>query len=175
MVQLCFLHQMGGLNLVLLIEPYRIGKGKGINNELSATYSPQSNGEAESVVKRVKHAIAHSDGTASGIKTACHNLNWEQRVEKSGSPAELFLHRSPCFPGLVTIPHKLLDSSEERRRREESRNKPIEQLNKGLRDHEIFEDGETVYLQDQDGRWTLTIAKVISRRSHQGIATSSYL
>ena len=33
----------------------------GINHELSSAYFPQSNGEAEQAVKRVKAAIAHSD------------------------------------------------------------------------------------------------------------------
>ena len=32
----------------------------------------------EEVVKRIKAAIAHSDGTQPGITLACHNLNWEQ-------------------------------------------------------------------------------------------------
>ena len=35
----------------------------GINHDLSAAYSPQSNSEAEAAVKRIKMAIAHSDGT----------------------------------------------------------------------------------------------------------------
>ena len=50
----------------------------GINHELSSFYSPQSNGEAEAAVKHIKYAIQHSDGTPKGIKTVCHNINWEQ-------------------------------------------------------------------------------------------------
>ena len=88
----------------------------GINHDLSAAYSPQSNGEAEAAVKQVKLAIAHSDGTPGSIKAVCHNLNWEQRADKSGSPVELFLHYSPCFPGSPMIPHKPLDSSMEQRK-----------------------------------------------------------
>ena len=42
----------------------------GINHDLSAAYYPQSNGEAEASVKQIKQAIAHSDGTPNGIKTA---------------------------------------------------------------------------------------------------------
>ena len=118
----------------------------GINHDLSAAYSPQSNGEAEAAVKWIKQAIAHSDGTPNGIKTACHNINWEQRADKSGFPVELFLHCSPRFPGLATIPHKLLDSSEERRRRDEGRSKQIERINKNLREPEIFSNEQTVYL-----------------------------
>ena len=64
----------------------------GINHELSGAYSPQSNREAEAAVKHIKYAIQHSDGTPSDIKTVCRNINWEQRVDKSGSPTELFLN-----------------------------------------------------------------------------------
>ena len=67
----------------------------GINHDLSAAYSTQSNREAEAAVKRIKYAIQHSDRTPNSIKTVCHNINWEQRPDKSGSPAELFLHRAP--------------------------------------------------------------------------------
>ena len=143
----------------------------GINHDLSAAYSPQSNGEAEAAVKRVKMAIAYSDGTPGSIRSVCHNLNWEQRPDKSGSPAELFMY---CSPGLPTIPHKLLDSSDEQRRREEGRSKQVQRLNKVLRKPDIYNDGETVYLRDQEGKWTVR-AKVINQRKYQGVETSSYL
>ena len=64
----------------------------------------------------------------------------------------MFLNRAPRYPGLATIPHKLIDSSEERRRREEGRKKQIEGLNKNLRDPKIFEIGEIVYIQDEHGK-----------------------
>ena len=89
-------------------------------------------------------AIAHSDGTPSSIKSVCHNLNWEQRRDKSGSPVELFINCTPRFPGLSTICHKLIDSSEERIIREESRSKQIQWANKGLRKPDVFNPGETV-------------------------------
>ena len=47
-------------------------------------------------------------------------------------------------------------------------------MNKNLRDPETFQDRQTVYLQDQDGRWTIK-AVVVSRRQHQGMDTASYL
>ena len=47
----------------------------GINHDLSSAYSPQFHGEAEQAVKRVKAAIAHSDGTQPGITAVCHTLN----------------------------------------------------------------------------------------------------
>ena len=87
--------------------------GLGIKHELSAAYSPQSNEEAESAVKLVKHVIFHCDGKVSSIKTACHYVNWEQRLDGSGSEEELFLQHSNHIPGLVTIPHTLSDNSQE--------------------------------------------------------------
>ena len=50
----------------------------GINIDLSAAYSPQSNREAEAAVKCIKYVIQHSDGTQNSIKTVCHNINWVQ-------------------------------------------------------------------------------------------------
>ena len=83
---------------------------------------------------------------------ACHNINWEQRPDKSGSPVELFLHRAPRFPGLATIPQKLIDSSEERKKRDEGRKKQVKRINKNLREPHIFENGEIVFLQDNKGK-----------------------
>ena len=79
-------------------------------------------------MKRVKAAIAHSDGTYEGITSACHNINWEQHPDKTGSPAELFLNRTPRFPGLPTIPHKIIDNSDVKQRREESRENQIKKI-----------------------------------------------
>ena len=100
-------------------------------------------------MKRVKAAIAHSDGTPTGITSVCHTLNWEQRPDKSGSPAELFLNYAPRFPGLPTIPHKIIDNSDVKQRREESRAKQIIKANKGLRKPDVFANNDTVYLRDQ--------------------------
>ena len=86
----------------------------------------------------MKVAIAHSDGTPSSIKSVCHNLNWEQRSDRSGSSVELFMNQGPRFLGLPTIPHKIVDNSDERERREGSRAKQILRANKGLSKPEIF-------------------------------------
>merc|ERR1711895_297761 len=115
----------------------------GINHELSSAYMPQSKGEAEQAVKRGKAAIAHSDGTTEGITSVCHNLNWEQHPDTTGSPAELFLNRTPRFPGLPTIPHKIIDNSYVKQRREESRDKQTKKINKGLRKPETFNINNT--------------------------------
>ena len=146
----------------------------GINHKLSSAYSPQSNGEAEQAVKRIKAAIVHSDGTQPGITLACHTLKWEQQPDKTRSPAELFLNRPPRFPGLPTIPHKIIDNSDTKKRREDSRVKQMIEINKGLRKPKIFQPGDTVYLRDQEGRWKLP-ATVKEQRKHQGFDTLSYV
>ena len=122
----------------------------------------------------MKAAIAHSDGTTEGITSACHNLNWEQRPDSSCCPAELFLNRTPRFPGLPTIPHKLIDKSDVKQRREESRENQIKKINRGLRKPETFEINDTVYLRDKEGKWKIP-ARVINQRRHQGFSTPSYL
>ena len=115
---------------------------------MSSAYSPQLNREAKQAVKRIKGAIAHSDGTQPGITAACHTLNWEQRPDSTGSPPELFLNRPPRFPGLPTIPHKMIDNSDVRKRREGSRAKQIAKANKGLGKPKVFKPFDTVYLRD---------------------------
>ena len=85
-------------------------------------------------------------GTEKVSNTTCH---------RSNCSAELFLNRAPRFPGLATIPHKLINSSEERKRREEGRKKQIKGMNKKLRDPNIFKNGVIVYSQDENGKWTI--------------------
>ena len=116
----------------------------------------------------------HSNGTPRGIELACHIINWEQRPDKSGSPAQLFLNRTGRFPGLPTIPHKIIDNSDTRKRREGSRVKQTKRLNKGLQKPEVFKTGDKVYLRDQEGHWKIP-ALVRSQRKHQGFDTPSYL
>ena len=101
-------------------------------------------------------------------------MNREQCPDKSGSPAELFLNRTPRFPGLPTIPHKIINNSDVKQRREESRDKQTKKINKGLRKPETFDINDTVYLRDQEGKWKVP-AKVINQRRHQGFTTPSYL
>ena len=124
--------------------------------------------------KRVKAAIAHCDSTPAGITLVCHALNWEQRPDKSGFPAELFINRGPQFPGLPTIPNKIKDNSDVKEKREGSRAKQIERAKKGLRKPEVFKPGDTVYLRDSEGKWMIP-AEVVNQRQHQGFDTPSYL
>ena len=47
-------------------------------------------------------------------------------------------------------------------------------MNKNLREPYIFENGEIVFLQDNEGKWTVRVT-VINRRKHQGVESSSYM
>ena len=148
----------------------------GITHELSSAMNPEGNGEAESAVKRVKYAIAHTKSEKPMvIQSAVHNINLEQRVDMSGCAAELFLNRSIRIEGLATIPHQLQDVEKERRRRSESRERVVESSRKRKREKEIFEKGDKVSVQNmQSGLWN--VRGVISgRRDHQGLESSSYL
>ena len=44
----------------------------------------------------------------------------------------------------------------------------IERMNKNLREPDVFENVEIVYIQDENGKWTIR-ATVLNRRKHQGI------
>ena len=82
----------------------------GITHEISAAFSPQSNGEAESVVKCVKMAISHAKtDNVKALEAAIWSINWEQRLDLSGCSAEVFLNRSLHVPGLAHIPSYNLD------------------------------------------------------------------
>ena len=72
------------------------------------------------------------------------------------------------------IPNILLDSSEEKALREKSRMRQVEYSNRGLRKSDVFEPSEMVYLQDEEGHWTVR-ATIISQRTHQGMSTASYM
>ena len=126
------------------------------------------------MVKRVKAAIAYPDGTPTGISSVCHTINWEQRADNSGTLAELFMNRTPRYPGLPTIPHKIIDNSDMKKKREESRRKQLEKSNKGLRRPEIFNPGDNVYLRDHENKWKIP-AKIVNQRKHAGFDTPSYL
>ena len=82
--------------------------------------------------------------------------------------------QSPSVPWLSNDSHKLIDSSEERKKREEGRSKMIEKMNKNLREPDIFKNGEIAYIQDENGKWTVR-ATVLNRRKHQGIESSLYM
>ena len=87
---------------------------------------------------------------------------------------ELFLNRAPRFPGLPTIPHKIIDNFDTKKRREDSRINQTIAVNKGLRKPEIFKPRDTVYLREREGHWKIP-AIVKDQRKHQGFDTPSYV
>ena len=50
----------------------------------------------------------------------------------------------------------------------------IERMNKNLREPDVFENGKIVYIQDENGKWTIQ-ATVLNRRKHQGIDSALYM
>ena len=50
----------------------------------------------------------------------------------------------------------------------------IERMNKNLREPDVFENGEIVYIQDENRKWTIW-ATVLNRRKHQGINSALYM
>ena len=75
---------------------------------------------------------------------------------------------------MPTIPHKIIDNSDVKQRREKSRAKQVTKANKGLRKPDVFSNNDTVYIRDQEGKWNIP-AKVVNQRKHQGFDTPSYL
>ena len=67
--------------------------------------------------------------------------------------------------------YRLLQGEEEER---EGRDKMTERMNKNLRELDVFKNGEIVYIQDENGKWTIR-ATVLNRRKHQGIKSASYM
>ena len=66
-------------------------------------YNPEGNSEAESRVRKIKHAIAHAGDKLESLNSIVANLNTDQRTDGSGSAAEFFLQRTLRVPGLGYI------------------------------------------------------------------------
>ena len=97
-----------------------------ITHEIRSALSPQSNGESESALKKVKMAISHAKtDSVRALEAAVHTINWEQRLDLSGCSAELFLHRPVRMPGLFQIPNHLFDVELEKGRRCNSRESSV--------------------------------------------------
>ena len=58
---------------------------------LSAAFNPEGNREAERAIQAIKKAISPAGDNLKSIKSCVANLNHDQRVDGSGSAAELFL------------------------------------------------------------------------------------
>ena len=96
-----------------------------IQYEISAALSPESNGESEACVKKIKSVILHALLDKQDVKSAIANSNNLQRANGQGSPAELFFNRATRLPGLATLPKHQSDFSVESAKRNDARNRQI--------------------------------------------------
>ena len=96
-----------------------------IRHELSSAFNPESNGEAVILVKKVKLAISHAGDKLDTISATVANLNYDQRTDGSGSPAELFLQRTLRVPGLAHIPTHLQSTDSLKAAKALSRDKQV--------------------------------------------------
>ena len=67
-------------------------------------FSPESDGEAENAVKKVKLTIEHTNDKLEKISAAVGNLNYDWRLKGLGSAAKLFLERTLRVSCLTHIP-----------------------------------------------------------------------
>ena len=74
----------------------------------------------------MKLAIAHAGDKLNSISASVANLNYDQRVDGSGSLAEFFLQRNLRVPSLVHIPTHLHNTESEKIARSVSREKQVE-------------------------------------------------
>ena len=74
-----------------------------IRHELSSTFNPEGNREAEQAVQKCKLAISHAGDNSKTIQKTIANPNFDQRRDGLGSPPELFLQMTLRVPGLAVI------------------------------------------------------------------------
>ena len=146
----------------------------GILHTLSAAYNPEGNGEAERAVQSAKKAISHSQDGCKPIQSIVANLNHDQRIDGSGSPAELFLQHTTLVPGLAHLPTHPRDTEQLRAARASSRDRQVKST-QSQRRPEVFARGQPVLVQNNVSKLWNIKAKVLSRWSHQGIESNSYL
>ena len=149
-------------------------EGASIKHTKSAAFNPEGNGEAERAVQSAKKAISHCKGGSNSIQSIVANLNHDQRVDGSGSAAEIFLQRTCRVPGLAHLPAHPRDIEQLRSARASSRDRQV-QATQSQRKPEVFTRGQRVLVQNNLSKLWNIKAKVLSRRSHQGIESNSYL
>ena len=118
------LHQMGAHSLLeqmLLLK--KCCEEVSILYTLSAAFNPEGNGEAERVVQAAKRVISHAGDNLKSIQSCVPNLIYDQRVDGSGSAADLFLQGTTHVPGLAHLPSQPRDVEKLRAARASSRAK----------------------------------------------------
>ena len=102
------------------------------------------------------------------------NLNNDQRLDGSGSAAEGFLQRTTRVPGLAHLPTAPRDVELLRAARASSRDSQVK-CTQSQRKPEVFHRGQHVLVQNNLTKLWNIKARVLARRSHQGIETNSYI
>ena len=145
-----------------------------ISHQVSSAYNPEGNGEAERAVGKVKHAIAHAGDSLESINSIVANVNTDQRLDGSGSAAELFLQRTLRVPGLAHIPSHTVNTDQEKEARVKSRDRQVE-LTKSQRKPDVFSIGQRIVIQNNVSKLWNIKGIIVSRREHQGHLSNSYV
>ena len=133
----------------------------GIKHELSAAFSPESNGESEAGVKKERLAIAYAKNKLHTIPATVANINYEQRRDGSRCLAELFFQICLRVLGLAMIPTHTLNTDKKDCRntgRERKVHKTSRQRNK-----ETFAVGQIVSLQNNISKATKVLTQTVTR------------
>ena len=123
---------------------------------------------------KVKHAIAHAGDSLESINSIVANVNTDQRLDGSGSAAELFLQRTLRVPGLAHIPSHTVNTDQEKEARVKSRDKQVE-LTKSQRRPDVFSIRQRVVIQNNVSKLWNIKGVIVSRREHQGHLSNSYV
>merc|ERR1712121_576843 len=119
----------------------------------------------------ISHAASNR---LDSIQAVVANLNMDQRQDGSGSAAECFLNRSVRISGAAHLPTVPRDSESLRAARASSHDVQVKRT-QSQRKPETFVAGQSVLVQNNLTKiWNIK-AKVLSRHSHQGIQTNSYV
>ena len=101
------------------------------------------------------------------------NCNYNQRTDRSGSAAEIFLQWTVRVPGLAVIPQPPRDVDSMKVAWGSPRAKQIK-LTKKQHNPDVYSPGQEVVIQNNtSGLWNIK-GIIVSRRTHQGIPSNSY-
>ena len=86
----------------------------------------------------------------------------------------MFLQRTLRVPGLAHIPTHLIIADKEKASRAQSREKQVAKTNNQRRP-DLYENGQKVVLQNNVSKLWNIRGTIVSRRTHQGLPTNSYI
>ena len=118
-----------------------------IRHKHSSAFNHEGTEEAEQAFQKVKLAIAHAGDNLKSILATFANINFDQRTDGSGSPAELFLQRNLRVPGLAHIPTHLWGNDDLKVAHSASQDKQVAQTARQRRPT-VFSRGQHMVLQN---------------------------